>query len=233
MAPDDKFHPEAHEEARELTGERGYGEWGQCIGEASTTSSRCTQPAKGPHGKCRFHGGAEGSGAPEGNQNAVGNDGGADEDNTRAVSHGAYADQSNLYSQEFTETQQALADGIFTDYMDRYEQEHSEEPPTGFELRIFKISVNAVTEMRVENWVTEKPESLHTGTPHIDSSTKIASTGDRYFEYKKSPALAAMNHLSNHNHKWLKSLNLLPDPESSQAEAVGTLVTALTRESNQ
>src|SRR6056297_1805193 len=37
---------------------RDYGEYGRCEATAKTTDERCGQPAEGPHGKCRFHGGA-------------------------------------------------------------------------------------------------------------------------------------------------------------------------------
>lgn len=78
-APDD-FHDDVHPEAREITGERSYGEWGQCITEASSTGERCRGYAQGSHGKCRNHGGAtptaeenerQGRGDQEGNRNAV------------------------------------------------------------------------------------------------------------------------------------------------------------------
>jgi hypothetical protein len=50
---------------------RDYGEHGQCEATAQTTGERCRQPATAEHGKCYYHGGAAGSGAPEGNQNAA------------------------------------------------------------------------------------------------------------------------------------------------------------------
>lgn len=50
---------------------REYGEFGQCEATAQTTGERCRQPATDDHGKCHYHGGAEGVGAPEGNQNAA------------------------------------------------------------------------------------------------------------------------------------------------------------------
>ena len=74
----DEFHPDADPEATDTTGDRDYGEWGQCVATAKSTGERCGQPAKGPHGKCRNHGGDTptkeenpNQGAPEGNDNAV------------------------------------------------------------------------------------------------------------------------------------------------------------------
>lgn len=78
---DSKFHDDAHPEAIQITNEdRDYGEWGQCVATAKTTGNRCTQPAKGSHGKCHSHGGStttadenpkQGRGDQEGNDNAV------------------------------------------------------------------------------------------------------------------------------------------------------------------
>ena len=93
MGAPDEFHPDAHSDAREITGERRYGEWGQCIATATSAGRRCRGYAQGPHGKCSSHGGSDRSGAPEGNTNAKGNDGGAPEENTNAADHGAYSDK--------------------------------------------------------------------------------------------------------------------------------------------
>jgi hypothetical protein len=41
---------------------RDYGEFGQCEARAQTTDERCRQPATDKHGKCHYHGGADGSG---------------------------------------------------------------------------------------------------------------------------------------------------------------------------
>lgn len=91
MGAPDEFHPDAHPEAREITGDRKYGEWGQCVAKAKSTGERCRGYAQGAHGKCRTHGGAEDSGAPEGNQNAS--------------THGAY---SESFVEDFlTEEEQA------------------------------------------------------------------------------------------------------------------------------
>ncbi|ELY91463.1 hypothetical protein C484_10561 [Natrialba taiwanensis DSM 12281] len=158
----------------------------------------------------------------EGNDNAVGNDGGAEEGNTNSVSHGAYAEQSNLYNDVFTNAERDIADDIFEDYKNRYLEAHG-DIPTGHELRLFKLSVNAVTEIRVENWATDRPEVLDSGTPHIDSEQHFTEGGQRYFKYKKSPSLAAKKTLSNENRMWLKDLGLLEDPQSQTANSVADL----------
>lgn len=175
-------------------------------------------------GKCRVHRGTSPDGSShEGNDNAVGNDGGAPEDNTHHVTHGAYTDQHNLYKQELSERERDLTDRIFDDYMARYRDQHGGDPPYGFEIRLFKISVNVVTEMRVDNWYTDKPDEAGTGTPHIDKQKHVSEGGEVYYRYKKSPATAAVKHLSDYNHRWLKNFNLLPDAESQAADDLGDL----------
>jgi len=93
MGAPDEFHPDAHPKAKEITGDRKYGEWGQCIADAKSHPGRCGGYAQGPHGKCTTHGGSDDSGAPEGNTNAEGNSGGAPEENTNAADHGAYSEK--------------------------------------------------------------------------------------------------------------------------------------------
>ncbi|MFC6825686.1 hypothetical protein [Halopelagius fulvigenes] len=165
-------------------------------------------------GYCKYHGGAAPGGAREG--------AGAPEENTNSVSHGAYADQSNLYSEKFTDPQRQIADDIYEDYRERYLETHG-DIPTGHDLRLFKLSVNAVTELRVENWSTQKPDDLDSGTVMIDRETRIKTHEHgtvKEIRYKKAPALAAKKTLSNENRKWLKDLGLLDSPEDRQADAL-------------
>lgn len=98
------FHVDAHPEAKAPVGDRNYGKWGQCVSDSNTTGDRCGGVAKGPHGKCYSHGGGtptkeenEDVGAPEGNDNAVGNDGGAPNRNQNAMESGLRSDPRNLF----------------------------------------------------------------------------------------------------------------------------------------
>jgi len=157
------------------------------------------------NGRCYRHGGRH--------EDDDRDPGGAPDENTNSVSHGAYAEQSDLYSKEFSDREQDLTDRIFQDYLELYQSRHGVEPPAGHKIRLFRVAVNTVTEMRVENWYTEKPDELDTGSdaPHIDRETHISESGQRYYRYKKSPAVAAIKHLEGYNRKWLKELGLLPD----------------------
>ena len=104
MGAPDEFHTKAHEKAREITGDRQYGEWGQCIVDpASSTGERCRGYAKGPHGKCHNHGGSTTSKDENPDQ-------GAPEGNTNAATHGAYAEsfvQNFLTDEEKERVKQA------------------------------------------------------------------------------------------------------------------------------
>lgn len=183
---------------------------GRCNAQTRDGDYCANYPVNGSE-RCRMHGGTNPGGAREG--------AGAPPDNTNRTDHGAYTDHHNLYNEEFSEREVDLADQIFEDYYDRYQEIHGSEPPTGFEMRLFKVSVNAVTEMRVDNWYTDKPDEVGTETPHINREVHVSENGERYYRYKKSPAAAAIKHLSDYNHRWLKNFNLLPDAESQMADA--------------
>lgn len=189
--------------------------------ESKTCSATCSDGSEcnawAVEGKdvCYHHGGAS-TGAPEGH--------------TNSVSHGAYTDQSKLYSKVFSDRECDLADRIFQDYYETYQEKHGYEPPEGHRVRLFRIAVNAVTEMRVENWYSDKPEELETGTPHVNKEKHISEDGRVYYRYKKSPAIPAIKHLEGYNRKWLKQMDLLPSPESQKADAMSELQIDIQRE---
>ena len=233
MGAPDEFHPEAHERAKEITGERRYGEWGQCIGTAKSHGGRCGGYAQGPHGKCSTHGGSEDSGAPEGNSNAEGNEGGdgAEEGNTRAVTHGAYADENTFYQDVLGDDLRDLVDDIFEDYTDRYADRHGETVPVGLEMELFRLSVSHVKDVVLDRWATQKPESLQSGNPLVDRETERdfnPEDGSVVVEqYKESVVLTAQKRLSSDRRQWLKDLGLLEDPDSQLADSQQDVADAL------
>lgn len=81
MGAPDEFHPDAHPKAKEITGDRRYGEWGQCVASRNKVDERCKGYAKGPHGKCHQHGGS--STGPKTEE-------GKEEVSENAVTHGAF-----------------------------------------------------------------------------------------------------------------------------------------------
>jgi hypothetical protein len=227
MTEEIDFHPDAHPEATEITGDSNFGEWGQCIA-TNRNDERCGGHAKGPHGKCHDHGGAS-TGAPEGNDNAVGNSGGAPEGNLNATRHAMYADSNATYREIFTDLERELADGIFIDYYEEYCERHG-SPPLGHEVKLFGIAVNMVKEIHGENWAVEKPDSLESDNPLVDKETRIktGAQGGTFKEtrYKKTVVLAAQKTLSNDTRQWLKDLGLMQSPEDRQADAEADLAAA-------
>jgi len=211
MARDD-FHPDAHPEAKEITGDRDYGEWGQCVAEASTTDSRCTQPAKGTHGKCHSHGGAAGSGAPEGNTNAEGNDGGAPEGNRNASTHDMYTAVNKFYQEVASDALQKLCDRIYQSYIDDYREINGAEPPDRKEARLTRISINQIKILHGDNWSVDRPGDLNTGNALVDRETRIKTTEHETREehrYSETAVAKAQRNLRKEDRQWLKEMGLL------------------------
>ncbi|SEO70709.1 hypothetical protein SAMN05216388_101760 [Halorientalis persicus] len=206
MAPDE-FHSDAHPEATDITGDRDYGEWGQCVATAKSTGERCRAPANGSHGKCGTHGGDEDSGAPEGNDNAEGNDGGAaPEGNDNAATHELYSDE-NAYYQRRDEANQTLIDAIYDDYYKRFEARNG-EPITGDEAMLFKVAVSVHKLLKADDWIEQRPETLDSGHPLIDRSEKRTAQGESYYEYVQSAVMKAEKQLEGFIRRWLKANDL-------------------------
>jgi len=191
-------------------------------------------PGKGTdhvgEGRCSKHGGA--GGAPEGNDNAEGNDGGAaPEGNTNAVTHGAYADENTFYQDVLGDDLRDLVDDIFEDYTDRYADRHGETVPVGLEMELFRLSVSHVKDVVLDRWATQKPESLQSGNPLVDRETERdfnPEDGSVVVEqYKESVVLTAQKRLSSDRRQWLKDLGLLEDPDSQLADSQQDVADAL------
>jgi len=180
-------------------------------------------------GRCSNHGGAS-SGAPEGNENAEGNDGGAPEDNTNAVTHGAYADANSYYQDVLDDDLRQFVDEVFADYKEDYEARHG-EPPLGIEAELFRIAVTHAKDIGLDRWADDKPEGLESGHPLVDKETNLVPIGEGMVEtersYRESVVLAAQKKLSSDRRMWLKDLGLLEDPDSQDAAAKEDVADAL------
>lgn len=216
-----EFHPDAHPKATEITGNRDYGEWGQCIAHATSADRRCRQPAKGPHGKCRGHGGSEDSGAPEGNTNGEGNDGGAPEENTNAVSHGAYVEEHKFYNEVLDEPRRAIVDQIFQEYLEEATSMHG-ELPIGDEIEIFNIAVMHGKHLNLEDWSVDRPQGLDSGHALVDMETKQTKYGEQR-KYKESVVAKLQQKLSRERRALLKHYGLDKSAESKAADAMAGL----------
>jgi len=206
MGAPDEFHDNAHPEAREITGDRRYGEWGQCVARAKSAGRRCKGYAQGPHGKCNTHGGD----TPTADENPKQGRGEQD-GNDNAVSHELYS-QSNHYYKRRDDAGQAIIDSIFEDYAGRYVSRHG-EPAAGDEAMLFKVAVNIHKQLKADEWAAAKPETLDADHPLIDRSEKKTAQGESYYEYVVTAVDKAEHRLSTRTRQWLKDMDLLGSPD--------------------
>jgi len=166
-------------------------------------------------GKCRHCRGTSPDGSShEGNDNAVGNDGGAaPEHNDNAARHEMYADR-NAYYQRRDEREQALIDQVYQDYREEYERRHGRGPLTGDDVKLFGIAVGLhKTELRADDWPEDRPPSLDSGHELVDRSEKKSPQGETYYEYTPAAVLRGEKTVSQDVRMWLKDLGLLEPPD--------------------
>jgi hypothetical protein len=159
-------------------------------------------------GKCRHHRGTSEDGSShEGNDNAVGNDGGAPENNDNAASHELYSGE-NTYYQRRDDAQQAVIDGIYQDYYNRFQTRHG-GPNRGDEAMLFKVAISIHKLLLADDWIEQRPQSLDSGHPLIDRSEKRTAQGEPYYEYVQSAVMKAEKQLEGFIRRWLKDNDLL------------------------
>ena len=193
-------------------------------GSAETESGDpCQRPAgwgtsHNGEGRCRDH---PGRGAPEGNDNAVGNKGGPGAE----VTHGVYADVNKLYDETFGDEMVALVDAMAADLYERFETLHG-APTISQKSRMFEIAMNVAKGIYADNWAEDKPDALKTTSPLVDRETKPVPIGDgmttKQAKYKESVPVGTQQRYRREDRQWLKSMGLLEnDPDSKTANALG------------
>ena len=217
MGAPDEFHPDAHPDAREITGERDYGEWGQCIVQASSTGERCRGYAKGAHGKCYNHGGADGSGAPD--------------DNTNAVTHAQHVERSRFYRKVMDNLDRRVCDDIYTDYLEKFKEINGQ--PTAGELdTMWQIATEHIQISHSDNWLADRPDSLGSGNAMVDRETRYAEGGQAYHKYKEAVTVGTKLKLRKEHRAWLKDHNMANDAENRKADSMGGVISILSEEAN-
>lgn len=149
-------------------------------------------------GKCRHHRGT----SPDGSSHAA---------NDFAATHELYS-QSNTYYQRRDKAAQAIIDGIYEDYYERYVERHG-EPARGDEAMLFKVAVNIHKQLKADEWEAARPDSLDSGHPLIDRSEQRTPQGERYYEYRVTAVDKAEHRLSTRTRQWLKDMDLLGSPD--------------------
>lgn len=216
MGSPDEFHDDAHPEAREITGPLSYGEWGQCIAQSTQNDRRCHGHARGPHGKCYSHGGSDGSGGQEGN------DGGAPEDNTNAIKHAQFAERSRFYRKVMDNLDRQVCDDIYRETVAEFREKNGD--PTTRDLdTMWQIAVEHLQIAHGDNWLADRPTSLESDNAMVDQETRYTSEGSKYHKYKEAVTVSTKLKLRKEHRAWLKDNNMLNDPESQKADALGAI----------
>lgn len=169
-------------------------------------------------GFCKPHGER---GGQEGNQNAVGNDGGAPEENGNAIKHGARADPVNLYK-NLDDESLAWVDGLIDGYLEI--ATFGEDDP-----RVERLQM-ACTIMYQE-WAAR--EVVLREGPSEDTTIGVSEAGTpviRTDEHHLTTTASTHNQTVRMN---LKDLGLLDDPESQQADSMRSIAEILSEESEE
>lgn len=218
MGSPNEFHPDAHPQARDITGDLQYGEWGQCIGQSKQKDRRCHSHARGAHGKCNIHGGADGSGGQEGN------DGGAPPDNTNAIKHAQFAENDRFYRKVMSNLDRRRCDSLYRDTVESYRDNNGlgedDDVPLLVLDRIWTIAVERIQIRFGDDWLADRPRDLNSSNPMVDKETRHSEHG-QYHKYSEAVTVSTKLKLQKEHRQWLKQNNMVNDPDSQLAESVG------------
>jgi hypothetical protein len=208
-----------------------YGEYGRCTATAKTTGERCKRPAISEAQVCGQHGGQ--STGPhdtshlEGNDFAVGNDGGAPEGNMNALRTGANVDPVDLFDWLLEEDRDAAAWILnkLYDYSQRapeqvYVAEFSSDDVTSFEDAQTRLTAygDDLLHMCVRDyarWLATK-DQLQEGI--LKSQVKATDDGTVRVE-DSNPVNLDLDRMDKTTIRQKDKLGLLPSPSQKEAEA--------------
>ena len=190
---------------------------GRCQATAKSTGKQCGRAAVGEHGKCGIHGGKS-PGAPEGNDNAVGNEGG-DPDGSENESHGLRSEPGPYYERQ-SESEQERIDEWAESWARRAGYDG-----LGFD-KLFQT--HAIKLHQVEE-----------GDAYIDDEGAIAErvvarteTGEPIRQGEENPAFGYQSRALKDIMRFLKEFGCLDDPDSQQADAAQGIISVLSSEAN-
>lgn len=153
-------------------------------------------------GACKFHGGAEGSGAPAGNGNAE--------------THGLTADAEKWFDRHRDEVEDEIR--LLVDSW-------VEQAPFGYDAHgnVRLLVECAIDELRMQQ-ANEYIDDEGIVVRHFDG---IADDGREIYEFKENPALRPKSRLKKDTMRVLKDLGILDDPDTQAADSLDTLAEAL------
>jgi len=152
-------------------------------------------------GRCYMHGGGDGTGAPEGN--------------TNAMTHGLYAQTTNYYK-SLDEDEKAFIESLVDSWIENapFDREN-----TAKVNRIYKIAIDEHKMWRANDYYASED--------FVDVTDIPAENGDSYEVKEENPINQTYDRLSRTSIKELKELGCLDSPDDRQADATESLAKKL------
>lgn len=219
-------------------------EYGRCDATAKSTGDQCKRAATGEHGKCNVHGGADGSGAPDGNtnstsdgapdgnNNAVGNSGGSPAPgnnnaagnsggspplgNGNAEKHALHANRG-LFYERLDETKQAVVDELEAALIDRYQEYHGRDPDKADVRDMFEIAIGYVQRDYAREYMVE--QAADSGNPMLEHVEMYQDGTEIEFD-KPNDILDKIGDNRREDRLGRRDKGLEKDPETQQADAL-------------
>lgn len=212
-----------------------YGKYGQCTATAKTTGERCKRSAISEAGVCGQHGG-ESTGPHdtshiEGNDFAVGNDGGAPEGNLHALKTGAHVDPVNLFDWLLEEDREAAAWILnkLYDYSQRapeqvYVAEFSTDDVASFEEAQTRLTAygDDLLHMCVRDYARWRATKQQLQDGILKEQLRATDDGAVQIE-DSNPVNLDLDRMDKTTIRQKDKLGLLPSPSQKQAEATKDL----------
>lgn len=190
-------------------------EYGRCQATAKSTGEQCGRAATGDHGKCNYHGGAS-SGAPEGNQNGVGNDGGAPPKNGNAETHGLTADADQWFERHRDKAEGPVRRLVAT---------WMEHAPFGWRVegKVQLLCDAAKNEMQIR----DGDAYIEEHGLIVDKTVGYTENGREITRKTENPASLQKSRLQSDTIRMLDKLGVLDSPDAQQAGATESFADAV------
>ncbi|WP_117595160.1 hypothetical protein [Haloprofundus halophilus] len=187
-----------------------------CESKETTTDDPCQRPVSNPGDRCYLHrddadGPPAGHGAPEGNDNALQNDGGAPPVNGNAERHGLHADRS-LYYQRLEDDEQAWVDGMVNAWLK--DAPFTRENLAGLEL-LRKAAIDEHKRRKANDYIAAKGVITENVVGYDDEGNPIVKKSE-------NPAHLPYSRLAGDTIRTLKELGVLESPDAQLADSVAS-----------